>query len=286
MLLERVSIDKDVGFTLYSFGKGENCILIVAGMHGDEVCSVAISFELIERLKSSSIRGVVKIIPIVNEWSLKLKVHNNPIDGLDINRLFPGSIEGSVSERIANRVWKYVTECNYVLELHCDKNSIPYILTYRIEEDFIKDFVSKIPIEIIVVSNEVRGQLFIEAVANGVSAASIAFAGSIEYDLNDIHSYTNIILDTLANLGFIKRKEKIVSQKIYPKYLVIRADREGLLEVDKMPGNDVGEQEVIGRINGFEIRSPVSGKILMISKPTYVVVGQPIAKIAVSSSLP
>ena len=76
---------------------------MIAGVHGYESPPIMASQELIQEIDKDSISGTLIIIPMANPRALYARTPNiNPEDGLNLNRIFPGAPDGSITERIAD----------------------------------------------------------------------------------------------------------------------------------------------------------------------------------------
>lgn len=83
-------------------GKQEGpCLLLTAGIHGDEVNGVAILRQLIADGSLQVSSGMVVAIPLVNIYGFLQGSRTLP-DGKDLNRSFPGAATGSLARRIAH----------------------------------------------------------------------------------------------------------------------------------------------------------------------------------------
>ncbi|HEC96312.1 MAG TPA: DUF2817 domain-containing protein, partial [Euryarchaeota archaeon] len=168
----------DASLKKYIFSSGEPRILITAGIHGDEVTGVYAAYQLINELKKEKILGSVVIIPVVNPLGFQARKRENPVDGVDLNRVFPEGSGSPITRGIVTSVWEEALSSNYVLDLHCAGiYSYQYILALHKEFEAVKNFVSKIPWEIVVESSGLRGQLFIEAIHVGIPSAIIETVG-------------------------------------------------------------------------------------------------------------
>ncbi|AFM04883.1 putative deacylase [Bernardetia litoralis DSM 6794] len=98
-LPSRTSIDTPV-FVYRSKNPGKT-LLLIAGMHGDEVNGVEIIRQLIAKELVIPKRGTVIAIPLLNIYGF-LNFSREVPDGKDINRSFPGSKEGSLASRVAH----------------------------------------------------------------------------------------------------------------------------------------------------------------------------------------
>jgi len=281
MIVERVYIAQNIGFTVYTFGKGAPRVLIVAGLHGDEVVGVATARILIDKLKNMTIRGTVKIIPIANELGLYIGSRANPIDGKDLNRVFPGNENGTVSERLAAKIWSLALESDYIIDLHgCGELCIPHILTLFISSDKSADLAKLIPIEYVVGSQAIRGQLFVEAAYVGKHAVLIEIPGTRSFRWSIAEDIAMRLLSFLASIGIVKRQSMEIKQKLFKGYVSIVSSYEGLLRRCVEPGAEVEQGMSIAEVEGEKIVAPVSGFVVMVTESKFVRIGDSIARIA------
>lgn len=82
-------------------GKQDGPTLFVsAGIHGDEVIGVEIVRRLLRAPNLKSLKGTLIVIPIVNAFGFINHSRYLP-DRRDLNRMFPGTLEGSLASRLA-----------------------------------------------------------------------------------------------------------------------------------------------------------------------------------------
>ncbi|MCH2033382.1 MAG: M14 family metallopeptidase [Tenacibaculum sp.] len=93
---------------------------ITAGIHGYEYPPIIAGQKLIKSINPKSLKGVVILVQIANIASFqKRSPFVNPIDNKNLNRMFPGKKNGTISERIANFITKEViSKSDYFLDIH------------------------------------------------------------------------------------------------------------------------------------------------------------------------
>ncbi|MGH9864337.1 MAG: M14 family metallopeptidase [Candidatus Acidiferrales bacterium] len=106
-------------------------LAIVSGAHGTEYASIIAVERLIQHLDAKEISGTVILVPLVNVNSFEQKVpHVNPVDGVSMNRMYPGKPDGTQTQRVSWLITKEVVEpCDYLIDLHggdLDENLRPY----------------------------------------------------------------------------------------------------------------------------------------------------------------
>ena len=94
-------------------------LLAVAGQHGDEQEGPAAIISLWERLQPSSMHGSVVMVPVLNPPAFQAVRRTGHEDGLDINRIFPGRPDGTITERLADALCRQLApESDLILSMH------------------------------------------------------------------------------------------------------------------------------------------------------------------------
>jgi len=91
-----------VSTPIFSFAHGDGPTLVLtAGIHGDEYEGQVALAELARELDVGDVRGRVIIMPMVNGPASRAGERRTPVDGLNLNRAFPGKADGSFTSRLA-----------------------------------------------------------------------------------------------------------------------------------------------------------------------------------------
>lgn len=93
-------------------------VLITAGIHGDEVNGVEIVRQIIAKGINKPKRGTIICIPVINVFGF---IHMDRLfpDGRDLNRVFPGTKEGSLASRVAHRLMsEVIPHADLILDFH------------------------------------------------------------------------------------------------------------------------------------------------------------------------
>ena len=93
-------------------------LCLTAAIHGDELNGIATVRRVIDGLDPGKLHGAVIGIPVVNLDGFNH--HDRYIgDHIDLNRCFPGDVEGSYPERVADGIFKnIIMHCDGVVDLH------------------------------------------------------------------------------------------------------------------------------------------------------------------------
>ena len=94
-------------------------VVIVAGVHGDELVGPHALVELAGELAPRELRGTVALVSSANPLALAAGRRTAPNDDLDLNRIFPGMSGGSATERIADALVRLaIRDADLVIDLH------------------------------------------------------------------------------------------------------------------------------------------------------------------------
>lgn len=110
----------DIPVIVINGAKPGPTLAVVAGSHGTEYASTVALQKLAQAADAGELTGAVIVAPLVNVASFAQKVpHVNPVDGKNMNRLYPGKPDGTQTERALWAMGKQVVEkCDYLIDLH------------------------------------------------------------------------------------------------------------------------------------------------------------------------
>ena len=108
---------------------------ILAGVHGAEYAPIIATQKLIKKFEVKRLSGTIIILPITNIGAFYSSTpYVNPIDNLNINRIFPGNKNGSVSEKIAHFIaTKIIPVSDVFLDAHsgdANEDLLPFVCYY------------------------------------------------------------------------------------------------------------------------------------------------------------
>jgi predicted deacylase len=113
--------------TVIKNGSGPT-ILISGGIHGDEYEGQVAIRNLAHKLNPSDVQGRIIMIPSLNLPAALAGVRCSPIDGLNLNRVFPGNSSGSITMKIAHYISSILLPlCDAQLDLHSGGATLDFI---------------------------------------------------------------------------------------------------------------------------------------------------------------
>ena len=110
-------------------------VLLSAGLHGDEFNGIETVRQIIRKKINRPKRGTIICIPVINVFGFVNQSREFP-DGRDLNRVFPGSREGSLASQFAYNLMEHIIPLvDFVLDFHAGGRSRFNAPQLRIEEN-------------------------------------------------------------------------------------------------------------------------------------------------------
>ncbi len=121
----------EIPYTVIHGAKKGPVLALVAGVHAYEYPPILALYRLKDAIDPKTLRGTVLLVHIANLPSFKRRtIYYGPDDWKNLNRVFPGDPEGTMSQRIAAVLNEEVVKrADVLLDMHCgDGNEalIPY----------------------------------------------------------------------------------------------------------------------------------------------------------------
>jgi len=110
-------------------------VLVTGGTHGDEYEGQWTAAALCRALSSQDVRGRLIIVPTLNRPAALAGQRSSPLDGADINRVFPPR-EGATgpSAAIARFLWdKCILPASVLLDIHSGGNEMEFVLSSNLQ---------------------------------------------------------------------------------------------------------------------------------------------------------
>lgn len=114
----------------------EKRISIVTGVHGDELEGQYVCFEVNRIIKENidKLTGIVDIYPALNPLGIDSITRSIPAFDMDMNRLFPGAIDGNMTEYMAAKVIEDIAGSDACVDIHASNIYLTEIPQIRINE--------------------------------------------------------------------------------------------------------------------------------------------------------
>lgn len=226
-------------------------LLLLAGLHGDEVNGVAIVREIMEQKLNIPKRGTVICIPVFNIFGYLIQTREFP-DGRDLNRMFPGTENSSLASQFAYQFTKHIApHVDYVMDFHTgggERENAAQVRCIPTDEKAIE--LAKIfnP-PYILHSNFIPKSL--RETLHKMEKVVVLFEGGKSKELNTdivdcgVRGAQNVMIHLGMISGEIKKSE---NPHIIRKSKWIRAPHSGMLKLNIKNGSFVKKKNTLGYI--------------------------------------
>ncbi len=94
-------------------------LLAIAGVHGDEYEGIAAIPQVFREIEPRHLRGRLVMAPVCNMPAYETAQRSSPIDGLNLARVFPGDIDGTLTQQIAGWLCQILLRhADFLIDLH------------------------------------------------------------------------------------------------------------------------------------------------------------------------
>jgi len=270
---------------------------ITAGVHGAEYVGIEAAIRTANGLDPRTLRGTVVVVPVANPPAFAARsIYVCPLDGKNLNRVFPGSADGSASERIAHALFtEAISRADAHIDLHggdLNEALVPFVIYSR---DASADVMARsramaeafgLPY---VIEGSVPGAAFAAAAAAGVPSILPEAGGQGILDEAMVSLHLRGIRNVLGLLGMIPEKPGPVEAPVLVSSFVwVRSEHAGLFYPRVRVGAPITSGEPVGEIRDWygqtvaHLSCPASGVVLFVVTTPATNPGDPLFAIGVS----
>jgi hypothetical protein len=226
-------------------------ILLLAGVHGDEVNGVSIIREIINQKVNVPKKGTIICIPVFNIFGYLIQTREFP-DGRDLNRMFPGSLNGSLASQFAFQFTKEIAPfVDYVIDYHTGGGERDNISQIRLESSEKKtlELANIFNPPFIVHSSYIAKSL--RETLNKIGKTVLLFEGGKSKNLNPnvINHGIRGTKNVLIHLGFINGDLALTENSTFIKKTKwLRSNYSGMFKILVSNGTHVKKKDLLGVI--------------------------------------
>lgn len=269
----------DIPVTIINGAGNGPLLALIAGVHGMETAPQAALHRIRREIDPADISGAIIIVHRVNVESFRQRTaYLNPLDGKNMNRVFPGNVQGSMSERAAAAITHHVIDqADYLVDMHAgdaNEDLAPYVyvpMTGDREQDVSTIALARafgvgryLPIDISTTDFEAPIFLDFTAAVRGVTTITTETGSRGEAASWAVDLASNGVRGVLAHLGMTNKgpyleqtaEVWLSAAEIFP------APKNGFFAASVTSGAEVQEGDEIGRL--FD---PFGDVIAIVSAP-------------------
>ncbi|WP_298611038.1 N(2)-acetyl-L-2,4-diaminobutanoate deacetylase DoeB [uncultured Thiothrix sp.] len=284
----------------FKHGQGSTA-LITGANHGDEYEGPIALYNFVQRTDLASFQGRVIIIPAMNYPAFQAGTRVSPLDHLNMNRIFPGKVDGSVTQVLADYFSRILLPlADYVLDIHSGGKTLdflPFATCHELEnkpqqvecEAAMQAFGAPYTLKLL---EDTRGMYDHQAESMGKIFVSTELGGGGTAHPHSIAIAKQGIENFLIHAGILKQADSIqatTSQHlVMDQYSYVFSEHQGLLEPCVTLGEIVEVAQLIARIHSIErtdqkphaYYAPRSGIIMARHVPSLIKMGDCLQVIA------
>lgn len=259
-------------------------LTVMAGVHGGEYSSIDAAYRLADT-PASELAGTLLVLPVVNPAAyFGRSVYTNPLDGENLNRVFPGDPDGSYSRRLAH--W-LLEECirgsDALVDLHGGdlvEALEPFSIHAAGDErsaELARAF--GLPYQI---SGSGKGTTFAAASAAGVPAIIAEAGGCGSREQADIGLLVQGTVRVMRQLGMHRGEAPAEASGRSVSMAWLTSDTDGGWSPSVKAGQAIRRGETLGAVHDMlgrpaqELHSAVDGNVLFIVTGRAIARGDPL----------
>lgn len=293
----------DINIPLIKIGSGKPRVLLIVGVHGNEISGLFVVQRLLERLELKT--GELNIITAANPLAQGLRKRKSPIDFEDLNRAFPGEAGKGFTSRLATKIFAEAKKCDLVIDLHTFEDPSPIVAIFmnhgskKVRKEslkFVKAFKPDIIWQLSTQTKEearLSGSLGPKLAEEGVANFAVEMPEHFRIGEEQLNRATEGLINTLSSLGMTDRKVESTQNKI-PVFerRQVRADVAGIFIPRKKLMDKVKKNEVAGEIVSIKnfrktlIRAPLAGPLIVMKDRDLIQTGDTLFTIGKSAEEP
>ncbi|MBN1317121.1 MAG: succinylglutamate desuccinylase/aspartoacylase family protein [Anaerolineales bacterium] len=226
-----------------------------AAIHGDEFAGIETVIRLANELDPAELTGTLVGVPVVNVLAYAEADRVNPYDYKDLNRSFPGSPAGSLTQRIAHAFLnEIVLKCTAMIDLHGGggRADINYtVIAQSGYEELVWDMALATGFDLVWLGGPWGGTGRISALEAGIPAITVEVGGGMECRERDVALHTSAVRGVMRYLGMLQGEVEPPQSYRMMKGGTTYAQNGGFFHPLAGGGESIQSGQLLGRTTDF-----------------------------------
>ena len=223
-------------------------LLLTAGIHGDELIGVEILRRILQARNLQSLSGSLVVVPVVCMPSFLNRGRYLP-DRRDLNRLFPGSLTGSLGSRLASTfAQEVVAKCTHSIDFHGGAVGRPNLPQIRISpgDTVAAEMATAFKPPVVIETGLREGSLRFHLRSLGIPTLLFEGGEALRISSDAVRYGLRGVYSVMRHLGMLPKQRKVtepVTKTVFSNHTTwVRAHQGGLV----IPLIDLGKAIVPG----------------------------------------
>jgi len=243
---------------LIAAGNKSGPVLWMQGaIHGPEVGGVLGMVQFIRELAVADLSGTIICLAVANPLGFRANQRLTPQDGANLNRLFPGKSDGTITEQIAYKIFGLVTKfADAVIDFHSggdhlicchhalfsNDGSDAGQLSERLARSAGTPNLWNVPIDFL------AGAAFSSFIKYGKPALLIESGGGARVTEQDLKNYRDAIRGACQQMSMLPGRPPPLDYRIGQTANVLKSTRGGIFFGSVEPGASATRNTELGRV--------------------------------------
>lgn len=257
-----IPVPQGKGLPAYLF-RGVNpgqTLVVTAGVHGCEYVGVQAVRELIRQVDPQTLSGNVIFVPVTNEQGFFAGSKQiTPEDGLNLNRRFPGSAQGTLTDRIAFAVQENLYPvADFLVDLHGGDihESMTPLVFFPVAAGPELHRITRAAAGCLSVEYRVQSRadngLYSYAAQCNIPAVLIERGGGGKWSPDEVAAYKRNIFELMGFLGICPQEGPLTPPVEIAEAVYEEAVAQGFWYCNAAAGQKVPKGYVLGRLEDFD----------------------------------
>ncbi len=289
----------EIPFSILHGSKPGPVLALVAGTHGMEYVPIVALQRLRSAIDPATLAGTVVMVHVANMPSfLGRTIYYSPVDGKNLNRVFPGKADGTLSERIADTLTREViARATHVVDIHCgdgNESLRPYVYWITTGPPEVAAAGRRLALasgfDHIVIDRgrptDAAQSVYLSntAILRGKPALTVESGSLAVTDEDSIARVERAVAGWLRELGMRADGPAPVSAPVWiDRSEVVTSAATGIFYPAVERGHSVAAGTLMGRVTDFhgrvlqEVKAPFAGIVLYVLGTPPISKGEPVA---------
>jgi hypothetical protein len=275
-----------IPFTVVRGAKDGPTLVQTAGCHPTEYSGIDATIRLSNSIKPEDLKGTFIGVPCVNVPGFYERTYINPIDEKNIQGIYPGRTDGTISDLMAYKVFNdVVLKADYFLDCHggdIHESEIWSFIYYKTEDETEKksEALAKATGITYLLKSAYPGSMGMEAAKRKIPGGLFELCSGDRLLPEESAAIYDGSINVMRHLGMLTGTPKPIkgqpctvtgqAQEVFTSTASAYFTKGGLYHTNVKPGDLVKEGQIVGTLIDFwgeeieTIRAPATGRVELV----------------------
>jgi predicted deacylase len=269
-------------------------VAITGGVHGAEYVGIEAARWLALRVDPEEVSGSLVVVPIANTTAFyRRSIYTSGLDDRNLNRSFPGRLDGSPSEALAHWLFQTVIRpSQYYIDLHGGdmiEALVPFVIYLQSENPEVEGGSRRMALATgipRVIRSLTAGSTYAAATAAGIPSILAEVGGQGVWSEELVEQHVEGVMRVLRHLGVLSGEPPALGEpRVHDTFAWSRADVSGLFYPLMEVGDRVQRGQLIGRVTDYfgkelqRVEAAVDGEVAFLVTSLAMNAGDPLLAI-------